>query len=58
MNIKIKMLEREMEESQKLEGLEVQIGEIEKDFKEMKTAREENNKQLAEKFKEIYKGIR
>ena len=48
------MSEEELEENQKLESLEVQIGEMKNDFEEMKKVREEDNKQFGEKLGDIY----
>ena len=48
------MSEEELEENQKLENLEVQIGEMKNDFEEMKKIREEDNKQFGEKLGDIY----
>ena len=48
------MSEEELEKNQKLENLEVQIGEMKNDFEEMKKVREEDNKQFGEKLGDIY----
>ena len=51
------MLKKEMQDNQKLNGLQGKIGEMHNDFEDMKRTREEARKQLEAKFQDIYKKI-